>query len=930
MPQSSTSSKSDHQPAPQQEGRSYTGGWSVPSRPWSIPAEDILAKLKTDPGSGLRDRDVSSRLDEYGENALRKKKEKSILSIFLDQFRSFIIALLAAAAVVSLWFGEVLDFWAIIIVILISTLIGFFTELRAVRSMEALYRMGRVRTRVIRNGSVREEDAAGLVPGDIVTIEGGDVITADLRILKSSMLLADESSLTGESNPVEKKETVLDKDTVLAERENMLYKGTSVTQGSALAVVTSTGMHTELGTITELVHEAEEEQTPLEERLDKLGNRLILVTLVITIIIVLTGLATGRDLLLLIQTGVALAVATIPEGLPIVATIALAKGIREMAARNALITKLSSVETLGSTQVIFTDKTGTLTENRMTVTHYLLPSAENGHREIRFESGRLSPADASQNGNLRAALETGVLCNNAALSEKGEDGPVGTGDPLEIALLAGAEDLSVDPEELQSEWERVKEAAFNPEQKMMAVWNRIPDDSAGGLRVSVKGAPGPVLDVCNRILLDRSGQKSADHETHPFENSEIEEWKRLNRKLAASGLRILALAYKDEEGPEPGDDPYNGLIFIGLVALLDPPRTDVKESIETCKRAGVRVVMVTGDQIETARYIAKETGLETDHGKAAVHGAELEKSLKDDELLTEASVFARVSPKQKLDLIDRFQEKGVIVAMTGDGVNDAPALKSADIGIAMGQRGSQVAREASDMVLTDDAFSSIVAAIEQGRVIFNNIRNFIFYLMSCNISEVMVVAVSFITGMPLPVLPLQILFLNLVTDVFPALALGVSKGEKDLMLKPPRNPDEAILTRTHWILIVMYGVVITFSVLTVLWIALNYLGLPARQAATLSFLTLALSQLWHVFNMHSSESGFFNNTIMQNPFVWGAILLSAALLLIALYVPAFAAALSLFPPSAAGWAIVLGFSLIPLVIGQISLMIHGKRESRKG
>ena len=916
---------------------SGSGGWAIPSRPWAVPAEEILKYLQTNSETGLSKKEALSRIREVGENQLQKKKKRSILSILLDQFKSFIIALLAVAAVVSLWFGEVLDFWAILIVILISTLIGFFTELRAVRSMEALYQMGRVRTRVKRNGSVSEIDAEELVPGDIVSIEGGDIITADLRILTSSMVLADESSLTGESNPVEKKDTVLDEETILAERNNMLYKGTSVTQGSAIGVVISTGMETELGTITELVHGAEEERTPLEERLDKLGNRLIFVTLIITVIVVLTGLASGRDLLLLIQTGVALAVATIPEGLPIVATIALANGIRKMAERNALITKLSSVETLGSTQVIFTDKTGTLTENRMTVTHYLLPSAADGYEEVQLDAENLSETSAGKpgKGNLRAAIETGVLCNNAHLAEKNEDGLRGTGDPLEIALLAAADDLSMDPDTIQSEWERVKEAAFNPEQKMMAVWNRKAEDSGDGLRVSVKGAPEPVLDVCDRILVNESEstKEGIDHhlktETCAFKEGEKEEWKKLNRKLAASGLRILALARKDEKGPEPDGEPYSDLIFIGLVALLDPPRTDVKDSIETCKRAGIRVVMVTGDQIETARYIAAETGLETDPEKEAVHGSELHKDLNvENGLTSEASVFARVSPKQKLDLIDLFQEQGLVVAMTGDGVNDAPALKSADIGIAMGQRGSQVAREASDMVLTDDAFSSIVAAIEQGRVIFNNIRNFIFYLMSCNISEVMVVAVSFVTGMPLPVLPLQILFLNLVTDVFPALALGVSKGEKDLMLKPPRNPDEAILTRTHWLLIGMYGVVITISVLTVLWIAIHQLGLPAREAATLSFLTLALSQLWHVFNMHSSNSGFFKNTIMQNPFVWGAIVLSAGLLMIALYVPAIAEALSLYPPSAAGWAIVIGFSLIPMIIGQISLMIHGARERR--
>jgi P-type Ca2+ transporter type 2C len=894
---------------------------------WAISADEVIDKLQTDPKNGLTWGEAATRLKRYGENKLRKQKKRSILRIFADQFKSLIIALLFAAAVVSLWFGELLDFWAIMAVIVISTLIGFFTELRAVRSMEALYRLGRVKTRVIRDGATTEEDALTLVPGDIIVVEGGDVITADLRILECSILLADESSLTGESTPVEKSEKVLNSETVLAERSNMLYKGTAVTRGSATAVVVSTGMDTELGTITELVHEAEDEQTPLEERLDKLGNRLIWVTLAITVAIVLTGLLTGRELLLLIQTGVALAVATIPEGLPIVATIALAKGVKEMAERNAIITKISSVETLGSTQVIFTDKTGTLTENRMAVTHYLIPGGEEGIEEI--ETAAFLEKQGAAYGNqplLRSVLETGVLCNNATVHD--HENMKGTGDPLEVALLASAEAFGMDTEMFRVENSRKKESAFNPEQKMMAVWNLMKGDGASGvLRISVKGAPGAVLEVCDHFM--EYDHKNSEPKMIPLDENGREKWKDLNRRMAAKGLRLLALAYKDEEGIEPVSDPYTNLIFTGLVALLDPPRKDVRDAIETCKKAGIHVVMVTGDQLETARYIAGETGLEPDRDKPAIHGLEVKSAMDSgDEQFLNTTVFARVSPGQKLDLIDHYQNMGMVVAMTGDGVNDAPALKKADIGIAMGKRGSQVAREASDMVLTDDAFSSIVVAIEQGRIIFSNIRKFIYYLMSCNISEVMVVAFSFVTLMPLPVLPLQILFLNLVTDVFPALALGVGRGERNLMNKPPRKPDESILTRSHWIFIGIYGLVITLSVLTVLWIGLNVLHIPSGEAVTLSFLTLAFSQLWHVFNMRSIDSAMFDNTITRNPFVWGALMLSSAMLLAAIYIPGIAEALSVYPPSFIEWILVLGFSMVPLVLGQTYLVLAGMRRRK--
>ncbi len=865
--------------------------------PWALDTNEVLKALEVDSESGLSAEKVAKRQQKYGPNQLRKHKKRSILGILIDQLKSIIIVLLVAAALFAFWLGEYVDGWAIIAVISINTGIGFFTELRAVRSMEALFKLGKVSTRVRRAGKIIKIDAEELVPGDVVVIEGGDIITADLRILQQSKLQADESALTGESLPVSKQAEAISADTVLAERSSMLYKGTAITRGSGEAVVISTGLDTELGEISSLVEEADQEQTPLEERLDKLGYRLIAITLLIAAVVVGSGIWAGKELYLMVETGIALAVAAIPEGLPIVATIALAKGIRLMAKKNALVNRLSSVETLGATGIICTDKTGTLTENKMTATGIYL----SGEQDI-----PLSAQALVDNSDLRLALEVGVLCNNASLHHK-EKG--GTGDPLEVALLEAAKKVEIDIEDFLSQHPEVREEAFDADVKMMATWNQQKEK---GYRVSVKGAPEAVLDACSSVMVDG--------EVKSFEKKDLEQWNELNLKLGREGLRMLALAFKTTETTE--GNPYEGLTLIGFVALSDPPRSDVKPAILRCQQAGIRVVMITGDQKATAESIAEAVGIDLDN-RQAIHGRDLPDITELDIDSTEAtriyrtSVFSRVSPNQKLDLIELFQKKGQIVAMTGDGVNDAPALKKADIGIAMGQRGTQVAQEASDMVLTDDAFSTIVSAIEQGRVIFNNIRRFIYYLMSCNVSEVMVVAMATIIGTALPILPLQILFLNLVTDVFPALALGVGKGEEGIMQKPPRNPEQPILGSGEWIGIAGYAFIITLSVLGSLFIGMEYLHLSGDKAVTLSFLTLAFAQLWHVFNMRSNDSRFWDNTITTNIYVWGALLLCTGLLFMAVYVPIFSDVLKVTPPTLAGWTVVFVMSGIPLLVGQL-------------
>ncbi|NBC18685.1 MAG: HAD-IC family P-type ATPase [Bacteroidetes bacterium] len=896
-------------------------------QPWTQEAEAVVASLDVDPARGLSSAQVARRRAHYGPNQLREHQRRSIWRILLDQFKSLIIGLLFAAAVVAFAFGETLDSAAILAVIVISAAIGFVTEWRAVRSMEALFSLGRVSTRVRRDGATREIPADDLVPGDVVVVEGGDVITADLRLVESSKLQADESALTGESVPVGKDVAPVAPDAVLAERSSMLYKGTAVTRGAGVGVVVATGMDTELGGISALVEEAEQEATPLEKRLDRLGHKLIGVTLLIAAFVTISGVVTGKALILMIETGIALAVAAIPEGLPIVATIALARGMRRMARRNVLINRLSAVETLGATSVILTDKTGTLTENRMTATRLVVPSGpvtitgEGLELEGDFRRGD-APIDPLEHDEVRMALEVGVLCNDATLTEaapeetpangtdRAQDEPTVqvSGDPTEVALLVAGAKAGLHRPELVDRQPEVREDAFDPDLKMMATFH----EAEGRYRVAVKGAPGEVLRVCTSVLQGASEQ--------PMDDEARAAWLDRNDALAADGLRVLALATKTVETTDA--EPYENLTFIGLIGLMDPPRDDVRDAIAACKGAGIRIVMVTGDQAITARGIGQAVGLVEGDAPPVVTGRQLEAAGGvgaggAGQAHVATPIFARVSPRQKLDLIALHQQTGSVVAMTGDGVNDAPALKKADIGIAMGQRGTQVAREAADMVLQDDAFSSIVAAVEQGRVIFGNIRAFIVYLLSCNVSEVMVVGLASFIGMALPILPLQILFLNLVTDVFPALALGMGEGDPDAMERPPRDPKEPIIGQRHWLHIGGYGLVITGAVLGALALARSWLGMDVEAAVTVSFLTLAFAQLWHVFNMRDRGSHPLRSQITRNPYVWAALGLCIVLLLGAVYVPGISTVLDVHPPGWAGWGLVLGMSFIPLVLGQL-------------
>ena len=886
---------------------------------WRQQASQVLENLGVEKEEGLAEAEADRRKQKFGPNKLRETERKSRWKILLDQFKSFLVVLLGIAAVVSLLVGQRLEGISILAVLLINGFIGFITELRAVSSMEALREMTEIETRVLRNGEEKKVPAEEVVPGDIVVLHAGDMVPADLRVVESSKLQADESALTGESVPVSKNNEVVEEEVPLAERENMLFKGTFLTRGSARAIAVSTGMDTELGKISASIEEADEEKTPLQRDLDQLGQRLVPLLLVVAAVVVITGLIRGMDPLLMVEEAIALAIATVPEGLPIVATLVLARGMWRMADRNALINNLSSVETLGSTNIICTDKTGTLTENKMTVNNYELEgnsfelTGSGLETEGKFVQGG-EVTDEPEDEILRESLQVGVLCNNASFRNKDGNKEI-SGEPMEVALLVAGLKGGMSRDELLDSMPEEREVSFDPSEKMMATYHGV----NGGYKVAVKGAPENVLNSCSSVLTPE-GKKEITEEKR-------ESWIKKSEKMANDGLRVLALAKKEVQGPE--EEPYKNLTLLGLTGMIDPPRQEVKSAIEEFRNAGMKIVMVTGDHSATAKNVGRSVGLLDSHEVEAVQGSELDApeklSSEQKEKFINSPIFARVSPENKLDLIELHQEDGSIVAMTGDGVNDAPALKKADIGIAMGKRGTQVAKEAADMILKDDNLGSIADAVEEGRIIFANIRKFVLYLMSCNISELLAILFASILGLPLPLLPLQILFLNVVNDIFPAFALGACKGSDQIMCRPPREPDEPILTKTHWTEMGFYGTLISVVTVGGFVLAENLLpvGIAEHKLVTISFLTLAFAQLWHVFNMRALRSGVLKNEITENLYVWGALVLCSLLLVASVYTPLLSTALKTAKIGTTGWAIALGMSLVPLLIGQIERGIRG-------
>ena len=887
--------------------------------------EEVLAALGAR-GEGLSAEEAERRRRRYGPNSLVVSAPVSAWRILLDQLRSLVMALLGGAAVVALAVGEVLDAVVIAAVLAVNVALGFWTEWGARRAMESLKRLQVPRATVVRGGRELSIDAAGLVPGDVVVVEAGEAVPADGRLLSATELRLVEAPLTGESFPVDKAVAAVPAEAPLAERTSMVYKGTLVAAGRGRAVVTATGARTEVGRISQLVQETEEERTPLEQRLDALGGRLVWVTLAAAAVVAAIGILRGGSTWLMVETGLALAVAAVPEGLPVVATIALAVGMRRMARRRALVRRLPAVESLGSTTVVCTDKTGTLTAGEMTVTALWA-----GGREVevggagyglegRFtEGGR--EVDPRSDPALAAALRVGALVNRAGLDE-GPGGRVAVhGDPTEVALLVAARKAGLAREELLAEEPEVGELPFSSERMLMATFHRRGADSVVAY---VKGAPGRLVELS-------SGTLTADG-VRPLGPDGRQAILDENRRMAERGLRVLAVALRElPAGATPGEPALAELVFVGLVGLSDPPAAGVRETIARLHGAGVRTVMLTGDQRVTAEAVARQLGV-LRPGDETADGRELA-GLAPEELAARVgriAAYCRVTPADKLEVVRALQARGEIVGMLGDGVNDAPALKRADVGVAMGIRGTEVAKETADVVLADDRFETVAAAVEEGRVIFDNIRKFIFYLFSCNLSEVSVLLLGVLLGLPLPVVPLQILWLNLVTDVFPALALAVEPAEPDVLRRPPRHPQAAILSRGFLTLIGGYGLAMTVVVLGAFAWALASPETSLGRARTIAFMTLALSQLFHVFNARSAEPVLFGRRLLENRWVWGAVALTLGLQLAVVYHPGLSRLFHTEPLAAGEWLVVLGASLVPLLAGQLYKIARQRRPSSGG
>ena len=816
---------------------------------------DVLREFGTSP-DGLSSDEAQARLQKFGPNELAEKKRATPLAMFLSQFKDFMIIVLIAAAVISGFIGELADAAAILVILVLNAGIGFVQEYRADKAMAALKRLALPESTVIRDGQVTRLKETFLVPGDIVLLETGSIVPADLRLTESFNLRIDEAALTGESVPVEKNAEPLQEDLPVSDRVNLAYKGTVITYGRGRAAVVGTGMNTELGKIAALLQEEPEQKTPLQKKLTVFGKKLAIAVLAICAFIFVIGVLRGEPPILMLLTAVSLAVAAIPEALPAVITISLALGARKMVRRNALIRKLPAVETLGSVTYICADKTGTLTQNKMTV------------ERVFFDGRLLRPDEITGAGELFQA----IALNNDSF--RGADGAA-VGDPTETALLAAASARGFEKSEVEKRCPRIGEIPFDSERKCMTTFHRDPD-SAGVVQYT-KGA----VDA----LLARSEGAWSSAGVKGLNTRGIEE---TNERMSAEGLRVICVAMRkwdslpDRLTPEVAE---NKLIFLGLVGMMDPPRQEIPDAIMMCKTAGIKPVMITGDHPVTARAIAERIGLAEKGGKVMT-GVELEKlPLAEFEASVEdIRVYARVVPEQKIKIVQALQDKGHIVAMTGDGVNDAPALKRADIGVAMGITGTDVSKESAHMILLDDNFASIVMAIREGRRIYDNIRKFIKYLLTTNSGEIWVLFLPPLLGYPLPLLPIQILWVNLVTDSLPALALSVEPAEGDIMKRPPRDPRESVFASGLGRHVIWVGLLMALIVISLQVFALrNEMG----HWQTLVFTTLCFCQLSHVMAIRSDRESLFRQGLLSNKPLLGAVALTFVLQMAIIYVPVF-------------------------------------------
>ncbi len=894
---------------------SMANGNSTHMKAWhALSSNDVAERLNVDPTKGLTLSESQDRLAKFGPNTLSQAKQRTIFAILVTQFRSLIVLLLAVATMIAFTMGDHVEAIAILVVIVLNAAIGFFTEWRAAHALSALQKQSVRVAQVVRDGKETEIPADELVQGDLVVLVAGARVPADGRIIECVRLQIEESALTGESNAVSKTtDPVGDENAVLGDRLNMAFLGTTVTDGRGRLLVTAIGSETEVGKIGTLIDEATTRATPLEQKLAQLGRLLIVVTIVLCAIIVFAGWIRGvNDFWHMLEIGISLAIAAVPEGLPAVATMTLAVGMQRMATMRALVRRLAAVETLGSTTVICTDKTGTLTKNEMTVCVLMLDQRRievtgNGYSldGSFLEGGKLSNLNDK---HLTLALHIGMLCNDAKL-ERSDGKEIVLGDPTEAALIVVAEKAKISQVDLAAQFPRISEVPFDSVSKSMSTVHTTPD---GKVVAYFKGAPGRMIEASSRQVLGSDIQA--------ITGQGRQKWIDANEQLAGSALRVLALAYRELQ---PGYDESvlcEDLTFVGLVGMSDPLREEAKKAIETCREAGIRTIMITGDQQSTATEIATQLGIDVDHeGRRmrTVHGSELE-GLDDagwKKLVAGTSVFARVSPEHKLLIVDALQRQGHIVAMTGDGVNDAPALKKADIGIAMGIKGTEVAKENADMVITDDNFASIVGAVEQGRIIYGNILRFIHYLLSCNISEILTVFIALMIGWPLPLVALQILWLNLVTDIFPAFALALEPSAPNVMKRSPRDPAESLLPLPFIALIVWQGLLLTTVTLFAFgiglyWYSDNEDGL--RRASTLAFMTLSFSQVFHVFNARSQTRSAFTDRLFTNGWLWGAVGICLLLQFAAVYIPLLQTVLHTVPPTVPEWGLIAVCSLFPL------------------
>lgn len=876
--------------------------------------------------SGLTEKEARHKLAKHGANTLTEKKKISAVKILFDQFSDFMVLILLASTAISAFMGEITEAVTIIAIVVVNAVMGFVQEFRTEKTMDALKSLAAPTAKVVREGNPVSIPAEQIVPGDLIILEAGDRVPADATLVDVNSLQVDESLLTGESVPAEKSADKMgSRGLSPSDRSNSVFMGTIVTYGRARAVVHATGMNTEMGRIADMIQNIEDEQTPLQKRLDHLGKFIVYGCLIICAIVSVTGILRGESLFAMLLAGISLAVAAVPEGLPAIVTIALALGVQRMLKRNALIRKLPAVETLGCASVICSDKTGTLTENRMTVRKVYagesLVEVKSGGSSLEAEFVTNSRTiDPLKNNALRLALEIGGLCNNAKIIRKpgtgnGTLGKVKSmmsrqdtweiaGDPTEAALLVAAEKSGLTENVINQSYFRIDEIPFDSDRKLMSV---ICDNHKGETFVFTKGAPDVIIKKCSKMHTSRGMI-----DLSPAVRAGII---RVNDTMAGEALRILGVAYRKLDSRAfKHDDVEHDLVFVGLIGMIDPPRKEAMEAVQKCKLAGIKPVMITGDHRITAAAIARELGIYT-KGDKVLTGAELEEIGEAGlaKVAENVSVYARVSPKHKLMIVKVLKRMGHIVAMTGDGVNDAPAVKEADIGVSMGVTGTDVTKEASSMILMDDNFATIVAAVEEGRVIYNNIRKFIRYMLACNLGEVLTMFVGMLLGLPLPLLPIQILWVNLVTDGLPAIALGLDPAEKDVMMRQPRGAKENIFSRGLLNLILFRGSIIGLSTLAAFVSIYHFTG-DEVTARTAAFVTLVVTQLIHVFECKSEKKNIFEIPIFNNIPLVLSVLLSLAMILGVVYIPAFQEIFKTAALSINDWIIIGGLSAFGPVI----------------